>query len=42
VLTAETVLLVVVGLTFARPRFIEDELPSAQDSRAASSSPERM
>ena len=42
VLAAMTVLLVLVGLTFARPRFIEDELPSPQESTAASSSPERM
>lgn len=42
VLASLTVLLVLVGLTFARPRFIEDELPSAQESSAASSSPERM
>jgi MFS transporter, CP family, cyanate transporter len=42
VLSGMTVLLVLVGLTFARPRFIEDELPSAQETRAASSSPERM
>jgi MFS transporter, CP family, cyanate transporter len=42
VLTVMTVLLVLVGLTFARPRYIEDELPSGQDSSAASSSPERM
>jgi len=42
VLAGMTVLLVLVGLTFARPRFIEDELPAAQDSSSASSSPERM
>jgi len=41
-LAGMSVLLALVGLTFARPRFIEDELPSAQDSSSASSSPERM
>jgi MFS transporter, CP family, cyanate transporter len=45
VLTALTVPMVLFALTFARPRYIEDELPtraSGQDTSDASSSPERM
>jgi MFS transporter, CP family, cyanate transporter len=45
VLTGLTVPMVLFGLTFARPRYIEDELPGRdgrQETSEASSSPERM